>query len=234
MRSRVEIQWTTSSETVGDDGELAPLAFVHILGFDCVLREIHDATAVVTEQAVERGSPIADHKRPDPRRLTIEAMITNAPLESPPLSGGESSPATTVREGVTTFDEPFDRPGDVFAALQALARDPVLVTVVTRHETYDDMAVVSVSVPRDSDTGDALVVTIDLVEVRVAEALTVDAPQPREPRGRGRRNRGAQETQDERNGRQQSGLARLTDQIEDAGGTDDFLGRLGSIMGGGS
>lgn len=229
MRSLVELQWTTSSEQLGDGGTLDVAAFVHILTFDAVLRETHDATSIVTEQAVERGSPIADHKRPEPRRVTIEAHVTNAPIEAPGLSGGETAPVGVTRDGVLVFETPFDRPGDVFAALQSLARDPILCTLVTRHETYDDMALVSMSTPRESMTGDALVIALDFVEVRVAESVTVDAPAPREPRGRGRRNRGAQEAEDGANGRErsQSTAARLVDQIDEAGGIGGVLAALG-------
>lgn len=51
--------------------------------FDGHLREQHDGSAQVTEHAVEKGSPVADHIRTAPDRLTIDAVVTNTPITIP-------------------------------------------------------------------------------------------------------------------------------------------------------
>lgn len=223
------IQWETESESLDETtGDLVVARATKILEFDCVTRETHDGTAFLTEQAIERGAPIADHKRPEPRRLSIEAWVTNTPLEAPPATGGRGvTPQTSIADGVLSFDRTFDRVADAHAALRELIESPALVSVTTDVAVYDQMAVVSVAAPREAANGEAAVFTVDFVEVRIAETATVDAPAPREPRGQRRRDRGAQETQDAENGsaRNQSLAARALDAIE-AGEYGEFLSGL--------
>lgn len=223
------IQWENEAESLDETtGDLVVARATKILEFDCVTRETHDGAAFLAEQAIERGAPIADHKRPEARRLSIEAWVTNAPLEAPPSTGGFGSAIqTTISDGVLSFDQTFDRVSDAHAALRELIDLPVLVSVVTDVASYDQMAVVAVSSPREAANGDAAVFTIDLVEVRIATTQSVDAPTPREPRGQRRRDRGAQETQEAANGsaRNQSLAARALDAVE-AGEFGDFLSGL--------
>jgi len=223
------IQWETEAESLDETtGDLVVARATRVLEFDCVTRETHDASAFLTEQTVERGAPIADHKRPEATRLSIEAWVTNTPLGAPPESGGRGTAVQTrISDGVLTFEQSFDRVADVHAAVRELVRDPVLVTVTTALEVYEEMTVIAVSEIREAANGAAQVFTIDLVSVRVAETQTVDAPTPREPRGQARRDRGSQEAADAANGdaRNQSLLARAQDAASE-GELGDFLGSL--------
>lgn len=49
------------------------------LTFDASIHESHQGTSTVTDHPVERGSNVADHIRPDPDVLTMEALISNTP-----------------------------------------------------------------------------------------------------------------------------------------------------------
>lgn len=64
---RAQITWQ------GDTGQ------TYTLTLDASIRESHTATSTVTDHPVERGSNVADHIRPDPDTLTMEAMISNTP-----------------------------------------------------------------------------------------------------------------------------------------------------------
>src|ERR1700682_4031627 len=48
--------------------------------FDAVLNEQHNIDSQVTEHAVEEGSNIADHVRPNPITVQIKGLITNTPV----------------------------------------------------------------------------------------------------------------------------------------------------------
>jgi hypothetical protein len=50
------------------------------MGFDAVITEGHDRTAMVTEHTVEQGSAVVDHVRPNPQTLTLEVFISNVPI----------------------------------------------------------------------------------------------------------------------------------------------------------
>lgn len=223
------ITWESESESLDQTtGDLVVARAVHVLEFDCVTRETHDASAFLTEQTVERGAPIADHKRPEADRLSIEAWVTNTPLGAPPESGDRGAAVETrISDGVLTYARTFDRVADVHAVVRELSRSPILVTVSTALEVYEEMTVVAVSEVREVQNGAAQVFTIDLIKVRVAETQTVEAPTPREPRGQARRDRGTQEGQDAENGsaRNQSLLTRAQDAATD-GELGDFLGSL--------
>lgn len=67
------------------------------VAFDATVREVHQGGATVTEHPVERGVDVADHVRPAVDRLSVEAMVTNAPLETP---GSQTDGATGAVEGV--------------------------------------------------------------------------------------------------------------------------------------
>jgi len=56
-----------------------PTGQTYTLTLDASVREVHTATSTVTDHAVERGSNVADHIRPDPDSLTIEGVISNTP-----------------------------------------------------------------------------------------------------------------------------------------------------------
>jgi hypothetical protein len=50
---------------------------------DASLRETYSYGAEVTEHPVEQGADVADHIRPRSRVLSIEAVVTNTPIEVP-------------------------------------------------------------------------------------------------------------------------------------------------------
>lgn len=64
---RAQLVWT------GESGQK------FFLTFDATIRETHTHTSTVTDHPVETGSNVADHIRPDPDSLTMDAHISNTP-----------------------------------------------------------------------------------------------------------------------------------------------------------
>lgn len=244
----LSITWATDVVDIDpESGERVGSTEFHILEFDCTTKELHGATASVAEHNVEDGSPIADHKRADPDVISLEVMVTNTPIRVPGGSGfGETNaPSGSFRASpnsdgiVLQFDREFDRVSDVLKVLRRLTKAPVLVTVETSVETYENMTLINVSAPREGM--DAIKFSIDLKALRIVETSLVDAPEPREPRGSSASNSGNQEGEDANGNVNQSQLSRLTESVrermdngegffEAAGGTisDGF----GSLFGG--
>jgi hypothetical protein len=50
------------------------------LEFDAVISEEHASSAEATEHPVEEGIAITDHVKPNPARLSLQAVVTNTPL----------------------------------------------------------------------------------------------------------------------------------------------------------
>lgn len=71
--------------------------------FDATLREGHESANVVTEHAVELGSNVADHVRPELARFSCDVYVTNTPLTLNPTNtdgatGSFASNDITVKE----------------------------------------------------------------------------------------------------------------------------------------
>lgn len=64
---RAQIIWK------GDTGQ------TYNLTLDASVHEVHTASSTITDHPVERGANVADHIRPDPDVLTMEAWISNTP-----------------------------------------------------------------------------------------------------------------------------------------------------------
>lgn len=231
------IAWDTEVLGVDENGDLTAAASIHLLQFDCVTSEKHEGTNTITEHTVESGSPLTDHSRANPRRLSIEAIVTQTPLDAPPLSGtGDSNNVTasiqqetTAKANVITFSQPFDRIHDVIAALDSLRIDAVPVTISTKHRTYDEVLIQGVTEPREVDDGDSLRFSIEIQEIRIAESRTVDSPRPRESRGASTTDRGGQEATDAT--RESSTLARARDAYDErrARGEDRSTAAMGAL-----
>lgn len=208
------ISWDTAETTLEEDGTISEGLTFHLLAFDAVTSENHESTSTLTEHAVEEGSPLSDHKRINPRRLSIQAEVTNTPLGPPPPTGpalGQISGAVQKLEAldanVLVFDEPFDRIAAVFEEVHRLHEDSTPVTVSTRLKTYTDVQIVGVSNPRETADGEAVRFAIELQAIRIARTRRVGV-QPREPRGRRTVNAGGQEPESpERTQRQSTARA---------------------------
>lgn len=194
------ISWNSAEETAAGDA-ITTTSVEHVLAFDAVTSETHETGSTLTEHAVESGAPISDHKRPKQRSIRIEAVVTNTPIGTPPLSGFGPSPVDFAERKseaagatVRVFTARFDRMSDALDTLDLLATTAITVTISTRVRTYEACQIVNVSAPRSSEDGDSLRFTIEARQVRIAEALRVDVPRPREPRGQDRASAGTQAT----------------------------------------
>lgn len=68
--------------------------------FDATIRELHSASSIVTEHAVEEGVNRADHVRPELERLSVEAQVSNTPIRSLGVDGAVGSVSQLPLEGM--------------------------------------------------------------------------------------------------------------------------------------
>jgi hypothetical protein len=117
-------------------------ALATIDGFfiDCLLSDNHVFDADVTEFPVESGSTISDNIRNKPLVVTMECLISNAPLGQ----------LVSLRDKVS---DPTDSAYDLLLKIRN-DRRPVSIGTSLRH--YDNMALQSLSIPRESGRGDEL------------------------------------------------------------------------------
>lgn len=200
----LRISWSTQTTNLDDAGDLTAVNAEHTLEFDVETRVSHKGTSVLTEHAVESGAPISDHKRATPKTISIEAIVTQTPLGDPPASGYGAADRVrgATREdkegsGATVYVYPatFDRIRDVETTLERLRLEATPVTLSTRVRTYEQVQLINVAVEESDE--DAITLTIDVQEVRIAQTRSIDTPRPREPRAAPTTERGAQEGTDE-------------------------------------
>lgn len=121
------------------------------VAFDMILDEDHSKTAKVTEYAIEDGTPVSDHIELQPRELKFTALVSNFSIGAQAVSPG------------------YNRAAETWTALKLLMDDKRLVTITTVLERYADMAITSVSAPREGKTGDAIEFSVTAREVRVVK-----------------------------------------------------------------
>jgi hypothetical protein len=156
-----------------------------LLQFDATINENHISTAEITEHPVEEGADTADHIRSLPDEIEINGMVTNDPIlflkslrAQPSVSGGD----------------PRTRAEDAWEELKRIKREGQIVTVFTWLEEYTDMAITSLTTPRDKDLGNALDVTVTLRKIVKATTETVEPPEPATPSRAPKKKRGKQTT----------------------------------------
>ncbi len=155
---------------------------------DASLSESHQFASEVTQFPVEDGSVITDHIQNKPDEVSINGFVTNTPVRSFATIGAAID---LVRSsGISGRTEL------AFEALERIHRDRELVTIVTNLKTYADMALQSLTVPRNAAIGDVLEFSADFVKVvKVSSALvTVENLLPVGKKGSSTKDAGKQNT----------------------------------------
>ena len=118
------------------------------LVFDAVLKADHTSKITATSHPIESGANITDHAFIEPAEISIEIGMTDC-------NGA----------GVSK---------KMFKSLQALQFSRKRLTVVTRYRIYRNMLIMSMSVPEDFTTMNALKAMLFLREIPVVGAKTVE------------------------------------------------------------
>lgn len=142
------------------------------IDLDVTMDESHEWQNDVTTNPVETGSPITDHIQLMPDKLRITGMISDSSISDAVIkqfSGIDNSQFLTRVQ--TAFD-----------VLRKLKEDRLLITVYTKFKVYTDMALTSLSIPRNNQTGDSLQFNIEFVHVRIVSTQTIDMPKGVNPK----------------------------------------------------
>lgn len=172
--------------------------------FDCVSSEQPSYTADITQHPVESGTEVTDHIQLRNPSLKIVGSISNTPLDLSTTAGnivsgiqglyaGGSftsnllSTTTTQATGIIGASILGKSSGSLKSEFTAAAADSVarsallsayqnksIFDVVTRRQRFSNMAIQSLSFPRDSGTGKQLIFEIDMVQIRIVSTVSVD------------------------------------------------------------
>ena len=179
------LRWDQDGETVGLEIDVTPT-------------EGYESTAEVTEHPVETGSAIGEHVRPGNPAITLEGIITHAPVRVPTTQtrGLQRAPGNVdlrvagqaVRVTLQRWSGPLDRVRACDALFTELIERGTVVSLTTSLRVTDNLVITRYKVDRSAETGDALPITLELKKVRVVSTSRVAVPavrrlQPVEPRG---------------------------------------------------
>lgn len=162
-----------------------PSGQVQAIEFDVVEREVHDASATITEDQVEEGANTSDHVRPNHDRLSLDVVVSNQPIvvpktQVPGLTGGvrglefERAGVVFARAQALVFDEEFDRARTVYEELTGLKDRGDVLTVITKIREYQNMVIERIGAIVEAATGDALISTVDFRGIRIVETEIVE------------------------------------------------------------
>jgi hypothetical protein len=148
---------------------------INFFEFDVTINESHEMTNMITDFPVEEGYSISDHVLRIPERSTLQGFITNSPI---PRSRGtllnlfdKSNRVNAALESILQIAG-FDSAGKITSEVSKFKRVPQVITVVTGLRSYANMVITNVVIPRDKDTGDALIFTIEMRRLIVAFSET--------------------------------------------------------------
>lgn len=142
-------------------------AFAFQIEFDVSETETHKSTAKVTQHPVESGAQISDHVINEADTLDLIAWITNTPI---------------VKEADALTLDP-SRAENAYAELLTIKQTGTQCNVITTLRSYDTMLITELSITRDRNTGQAISISLKLINVRTATNQTVEAPAPKVLRG---------------------------------------------------
>jgi hypothetical protein len=167
--------------------------------FDAIIEENPEYTADVTQHPVEAGTEVTDHIQLKNPTLKIKGVMSNSPIDlsnsvANVLAGGlalvtssqfRSNILNTGLQQAAGFAGAAllgnaSGGGFLGGALDSLARSLLIgafeskqiVDIVTKRQKYSSMAIQSLKLPRDSNTGYAVVFEIDLVQIRIVSPIS--------------------------------------------------------------
>lgn len=127
------------------------------LAIDCVVDENITLSTNVTTAPIETGESVTDHAFNEPLKLSFTGIVS------------DSDPARALQNvftNTTSAYKPLPRL-DAYETLVQIWQNKEPIDVVMGLETYTRMMIENISIPRNTDSGDALFFTADLKQVTI-------------------------------------------------------------------
>jgi len=138
---------------------------------DAVINESYSMPVEVTQNPVELGANISDHKRVLPAIYTIEAVVTNTPIGLAGFTGviGRITDEVSNLFGDSTGTG-STRLNLAFSSLEKLREDTETLTLQTGLREFENMVMVGLDINQDKTTSKALFFTAVFNEVIMPES----------------------------------------------------------------
>lgn len=148
---------------------------------DAIISENQSYSNSITKFPIESGSFINDNVVRNPEKITLVGFVTNYPISifgslSNPLSGRnvfdnalktQTAYENLLRISGRTRPVQFDTEQPDWSLTNSI----FLCTLYTTHRIYTDMFLETLSIPKDSNSGDSLEFTAEFVKVVFVDSL---------------------------------------------------------------
>lgn len=161
--------------------------------FDATVQETHNLNSEPTEHPIEEGSPVTDHVEVKPREISIEGIISNTPLNLGATLQGAGTTAGQIigrRIGGVIGQQVgaigagalvglmLNRSGsstkNAYDYFRDLQKKRVPFTVITGVEKYENMILTTLTVVRDTTTGNSLRFTAGCKQISIVSSETTE------------------------------------------------------------
>lgn len=156
---------------------------------DCTVMEKHSRKSPASEYPIEDGRVISDNILTRPLELELHGIISDTPIDLGTIAGSALTTAVSAitgplgvvagAGGVALFKALRDsgKPSvTAFAQLLALqeTKQPFEVVTTLVPQSYQNMWITNLSVPRDSSTGQVLAFQLSLMQLLIVHSQTVN------------------------------------------------------------
>lgn len=158
------------------------------LQLDVTISEQHEYENEVSQFPIEQGADISDHIKLKPEAIVLDGFVTNSPItvlfedvsEVVERKPGESEVKSTSREGTVNRVELAQEVLLRISGRQIQGADlvPQVVDIITGLRVYTGMAMMSLTIPRNARTGQALNFTARFMKILTVKSETVVIPDP--------------------------------------------------------
>lgn len=159
-----------------------------VISFDASIKENHTRESPPTEFPIEDGREISDHIILKPFNLELTGVISDTPIGGlqgllqeagvtaaaallPPVGIVAAAGALALFSALASSKSPSVAAYGQLIQLQTNAQP---VDVITSLYRYPNMWIKSISVPRDSETGQVLLFTVSLVQLLIVRPQSVN------------------------------------------------------------
>jgi hypothetical protein len=155
-----------------------------IITIDASLQETHERQSPPTEFEVEDGSTVSDHIIVKPFSLKVQGIITDTPLSLinaalstvasailPPVGIIGAGIGVALSKALVGSKSPSVA---AYGQLLNLQSTKLPFDVLTSLQRYSSMWIKSISVPRDAQTGKAIVFDVELVQLLLVSPKSVN------------------------------------------------------------
>lgn len=148
------------------------MIYLGTIAIDAAITETHSFSGEITQFPVESGATIIDHKRINPITLSLECVVSDAPL----------GPIKQIRDNETAGQLPSVF---VLAQLEELHKSAQPFDVTTSLRVYKNMQFTSIEVTREATSGKALAFTASLQQFDIVTVQRIQVLNARKGGQRG-------------------------------------------------